>query len=60
VRLINLTLIDNGFGVAPQVGLIGSTAKKVLKIQQSKFFGDTDAIECFSRPQVCQQNPGAP
>ena len=53
MRLINLTLIDNGFGVAPQVGLVGTTALKVLKIQQSKFFGDTDAIECFSRPQVC-------
>jgi hypothetical protein len=53
VRLINLTLIENGYGVAPQVGLVGSTAKKVLKVQQAKFFGETDAIECFSRPLVC-------
>jgi hypothetical protein len=60
MRLSYLTLIDNGFGVAPQVGLVGSTAKKVLKIQQAKFFGDTEAIECFVRPQLCLQNPAAP
>ena len=60
VRLSQLTLIDNGFGVAPQVGLLGSTAKKVLIIQQAKFFGETEAIECFLRPQVCLQNPAAP
>ena len=53
-------MIDNGYGVAPQVGLVGSNTQKSIKISQTKFFGETEAIECFTKPLGCYQAPESP